>query len=188
MPAEPWHESGHDDNMVRREDVVAAVNYLIHAKESTTRINEITEVINRWEERPMIYAGHLMVLNALIDIGVEDREAFEKLVKLINDRRKLIPVMRRVDYQRDLMRERRARMAKAVELQELRHGKMDKKSKARFQKEIAARWSQAQKDYLKKKGKLSWEQRNAARREFWQIIDRNLDENIRAEREKKLKK
>ena len=79
-------ESGPDDTMVRREDVVAAVNYLIHSKDCTARINEINEVIERWDERPMIYAGHLMHLNALIDIGVEDREAYEKLIKLVQDK------------------------------------------------------------------------------------------------------
>lgn len=181
-------ESGPDDTMVKREDVVAAVNYLIHGKDCTVRINEINEVIERWDERPMIYAGHLMHLNSLIDIGVEDREAYRKLIELVQDRRKLIPAMRRVDYQRDLMRERRARMAKAVELQELRYGSMDKRSRRQFEKEIAERWRQAQDEALKKRGRLTWEQRNEAKREFWRSIDSTLDKNIRAERAKKLKK
>lgn len=181
-------ESGPDTSMVRRDDVVAAVNYLIHSRDLTARIKEINEILDRWEERPMIYAGHLMHLNALIDVGLEDREAFEKLVKLINDRRKLLPAMKRVDYQRDLMRQRRSRIAKAVELQELRHGKMDKRARSRFQKEITARWSEAQKDYIKKLGSLTWEKRNQARRNFWETIDKNLSQSIRAERAKKLKK
>ena len=180
-------ESG-PDVMVRREDVVDAVNFLIHSKECTARINEISEVIDRWDERPMIYTGHLTHLNALIDIGVEDREAFEKVVALINERRKLIPAMRRIDYQRDLMRERRARVAKAIELQELRHGPMDTKAKRRLEKELGERWREAQQEFLKKKGRMTWEQRNEAKREFWQTVDRNLDENIRAERAKKLRK
>lgn len=181
-------ESLGQDPMVRREDVVEAVNYLIHSRDCTTRINEIRDVIERWEERPMIYAGHLMVLNSLIDIGVEDRKAFEKLVDLIEERRRLIPVMRRADYQRDLMRERRARLAKAIELQELQHGKMDARTRKRFEKDITQRWSQAQQEFLKKKGRLTWAQRNAARREFWDMIDKNLEKNIQAEKAKKLQK
>lgn len=180
-------ESG-PDTMTKKEDVVAAVNYLIHAKDCTARVNEITEIVDRWDERPMIYAGHLMQLNSLIDIGVEDRDALNKLIQLVGERRKLIPAMRRVDYQRDLMRERRARISKAVELQEMLYGKMDKKTRTRFEKDITSRWGVALKDYLKKKGKLTWEQRNEARREFWKTIDRNLDQNIRAERAKKIKK
>lgn len=181
-------ESGPDDTMVRRDDIVEAVNYLIHSKDCTARINEITDVIDRWEERPMIYAGHLMQLNALIDIGVEDREAYEKILRLIAERRKLIPAMRRVDYQRELMRERRARVAKAIELQELRHGKMDTKAKRRFEKEITERWRQAQDEFIKKKGKLKWEARNEAKREFWRTIDDNLEKNIRSERAKRIRK
>ena len=174
--------------MVRKQDVVEAVNYLIHNKDSTTRIKELEDILDRWEDRPMIYAGHLIPLNALIDIGLEDREAFNRLIQLVYERRKLVPMLKRVDYQRELMRERRARLAKAVELQELRHGKMDKKTKARFQKEIQERWREAQEQFLRRKGRLSWAERNEARAEFWQMIDKNLDENIRAEREKKLRK
>lgn len=181
-------EPEEQDRMTRKEDVVSAINLLIHAKDFAARVKELEEVIDRWEERPMIYSGHLMVLNALLDVGLEDREAFNRLIRLADERRKLIPAMKRVDYQRDLMRERRARIAKAIELQELRLGAMDRIAKEKFTKDIQARWRKARDEHIKKLGKLDWKQRNDAASEFWTMIDSNLETSIRQAQESKLKK
>ena len=45
-------------------------------------INEMTEIIEHWDMHPMAYDGPLKPLNAMIDVGLHSREAFENLVTL----------------------------------------------------------------------------------------------------------
>jgi hypothetical protein len=160
-----------------------AVNLLIQSDKYVMLIREITEIVERWDTHPMAYDGHLSCLNALIEIGLESRVAFENVIKLIETRRKAIPAIKRVDYQRTLMQERRARLAKALELHE-RSGKAIKNSaeRATLGLQIQKRWAKAKTQFIKEKGKLSWKERNAVMTEFWAEIDATLDENLRAKR------
>lgn len=168
--------------------VVEAVNYLIEAPNYAALINEMTKIIETWETHPMVYGGKLTCLNALIDVGLQDREAFERVVKLIEEKRKLFPKIRRVDYQRDLMRERRARMAKALELHEAIHGPLRGAARMAQMQAIQERWAKARDAHMATKGDMSFEQRNEAIREFWNHIDRNLDKNLAdARKERKVK-
>lgn len=162
------------------ERVVEGVNYLIEAPNYAALINEITRIIETWDTHPMVYGGSLTCLNAVIDVGLQNREAFERLIKLIEDKRKLLPAVRRTDYQRDLMRERRARMAKALELHELSAGPLRGAARMIEMQNIQQRWARAKSQYLAGKGKLGWAERNEASREFWETVDRNLDNNLAA--------
>ena len=172
--------------MTNRQRIIQAVNYLITSPKYSRMINEITGIIEQWDTHPMTYGGDLSFLNALIDVGLSDRVAFEKLVKLIETKRKLIPEIKRVDYQRDFMAEKRARLDKAVELHELLKGKFPNgTARDAHRKVTQAKWMAERDVYVAAKGKLTWKETNAARNEFWAIIDRNLDEAIAAERAKK---
>lgn len=166
-----------------KQRVVEAVNYLIAAPNHTQLVNEITKIIERWDTHPMVYGEKLRFLNALIDVGLANRAAFEKLLALVEAKRKLIPEAKRVDYQRDLMRQRRARVAKAIELQELLTGKkLSGDPRKKFSSDIQARWKAARDAAIAAKGDLGWAERNDAAGEFWAEIDEKLDQNIRAER------
>jgi hypothetical protein len=168
--------------------VVEAVNYLIEAPNYAALINEITKIIETWDTHPMVYGGKLTCLNALIDVGLQNREAFERVVKLIEEKRRLLPKIRRVDYQRDLMRERRARMAKALELHEALHGQLRGAARMAQMQAIQDRWAKARDNFLAGKGEMNFTQRNDAIREFWEGIDRNLDKNLAdARKERKVK-
>jgi hypothetical protein len=133
----------------------------------------------------MKYAGKLSPLNALLDVGLESRVAFEKLIKLTEAKRRQLPKQRRQDYQRELMAARRARVAKAIDLEELRHGSMDTEARDKFAKAIQGRWAEARDKFIKGKGELTWDQRNEASREFWSGVDKKLDTNLEYERRKK---
>jgi len=168
-----------------KERVVAAVNYLIQAPNYARLINEMTGIIEKWDTHPMTYGGQLAHLNAMIDVGLTNRDAFEKLVKLIERKRKLIPEVKRVDYQRDFMTDKRARIAKAVELHELQKGPLPNPAARKKHGAGAwARWMKARDEFVASKGTLSWADRNAAKQEFWEVIDRNLDTSLAAERAK----
>lgn len=158
--------------------VVEAVNHLIEAANYTTLINEMTRIIETWDTHPMVYGGQLTCLNAMIDVGLQNRDAFERLVKLIEEKRKLHPRVKRGDYQRDLMRDRRARMAKALELHELQFGPLRGAARMQEMQNIQGRWGKARAKFLATKGEMSWHQRNEAVQEFWASIDRNLDKNL----------
>lgn len=171
--------------MPEKERVLQAVNYLVESDEYARLIREITDTIERFDKRPMVYAGKLELLNILIDVGVANRAAFERLVKLIEEKRKLIPQVRRVDYQRELMAQRRARVAKASELHELTKGrKLTQDERTKFTKDIQARWAKERDTYILAKGNLDWHGRNEATREFWSKVDTTLDANIRDARRK----
>lgn len=166
---------------------VEAVNLLIEAPNYAALVREITRIIETWDTHPMAYGGKLACLNALIDVGLHSRDAFERLVTLVEDKRKLLPQVRRVDYQRTLMQERRARMSKAVELHEARHGVLRGAARMAEMQAIQQRWADARHTFLQSKGEMSWDQRNEAIKEFWATIDRNLDKNLAdARKERKL--
>ncbi len=172
--------------MVDRQKLTAAINYLVVAPAYSRLINEMTQIIENWDEHPMAYAGELAMLTELLDVGLTNRDAFEKLLKLIEDKRKLVPQTRRTDYQKNLMRARRARIAKAVELAELtgRQGKMDASQRKQHEKEVLERWNKAKDEFIAKRGKLDWKGRNAAAGDFWEMIDRQLDQNLETARKK----
>jgi hypothetical protein len=123
-------------------------------------------------------------LNAVIEVGLQSRDAFERLVKLVEAKRQLIPKARRADYQRNLMRQRRARKAKALELAELSQGKMSKTEAREYTRGVQDRWNKAKDEFIASKGDLDWKGRNAATNEFWDMIDRQLDQNLRDARRK----
>lgn len=162
--------------------VVDAVNFLIEAPNYSALIQEMTRIIERWDTHPMAYGGHLACLNAMLDVGLHNREAFERLVALIEEKRKAHPKMRRTDYQRDLMRDRRARLAKALALHELRHGPLRGAAREAEAKAIQDRWNAAKRQFLEARGKLGWAARNAATNEFWADVDAKLDANLKAAR------
>lgn len=168
-----------------KQRVVEAVNHLISAANYAVLANEMTRIIETWDTSPMVYGGENACLNAMIDVGLRDRGAFERLLKLVEERRKLLPGVKRVDYQRQLMRERRARETKAMELQEHLHGPIRGAQRMVCLEDLRKRWAEARDKYVASKGDLSWKERNAAVREFWDRVDAALDMNIRDARKVK---
>lgn len=160
--------------------VVDAVNFLIDAPNYSALIQEMTRIIERWDTHPMAYGGHLACLNAMLDVGLHDRQAFERLVQLIEEKRKAHPKMRRTDYQRNLMRDRRARLAKALALHEASFGPLRGAARITEAKAIQARWDKAKREFLAARGQLGWAQRNEATGEFWARIDDQLDANLKS--------
>lgn len=168
--------------------VVEAVNYLVAAPNHTSLVAEMTRIIEEWDTHPMVYGGKLACLNALVDVGLHSRAAFEQLIELAAERRKAAPATKRADYQRDLMRERRAREAMALELQELTIGhSLRGSARLAYIEGLRKRWSEAKAEYVKSKGDLTWHERNAAFGEFWAQIDATLEANLKAARRQRLR-
>ncbi len=163
----------------------AAVNFLIASPNFARLTNEMTSIIEKWDTHPMVYGPQLDMLNSLIDIGLANRDAFEAVLKLVQSKRALLPKAKRQDYQRQLMRERRTRTAKAVALHEAKYGKMPAPKRKEYIAGVHQRWGEARTEWLSQAagqvdGKLGWTERNEAIAAFWDTIDRQLDLNLAA--------
>jgi hypothetical protein len=124
------------------------------------------------------YTGSLACLNALLDLGAANRDAFERILKLVETKRKENPSVSKRDYQRDIMRDRRKRMAKAILLHEARQGPLRGDDRTREMASIRARWAKAKAEFLVMRESVSAGDRLDATRDFWAMVDRQLDANV----------
>lgn len=164
--------------MADKDERLAAVNMLIYAQDYNKKIRGIRDMIANYDEFPTRFYGVLSPLNSLVDIGLSDQQAFNRIVALIERKRRQAPQAKRRKYQANLMLERRHRLKKAIELQELTKGVMSEDSRAAYGKALQLRWRQERDAYVKAKGDISWAERNEAASEFWAKIDETLDHNL----------
>lgn len=69
------------------EGVTEAVNYLIEAPDAAKLIDSINWAIRTWETTPKVFAGKAKCLNALLDVGLQDHDAYERLLRLVRTKR-----------------------------------------------------------------------------------------------------
>lgn len=159
------------------DTIVEAVNLLIAAENYSALAAEMTR---RIEDRAseIEYGQGLLPLNALVDLGRRDRNAFERVLKLVDGKRREDPKSAKRDYQRDLMRERRQRMAKAILLHEARSGALRGADRKTEMESVRQRWTRAKAQFIVDRGATSAEERTQATRAFWAMVDRQLDANL----------
>jgi hypothetical protein len=157
--------------------MVAAVSYLIAADDYTKLTADMTRIIENPPYTPR-YVSVSEPLNALVDLGRKNREAFEKVLALVERRRLEHPKVAKREYQKQIMRERRKRMAKALVLHEVRTGPLKGEDRAATMAAIRGRWEQARAQFLARQEVMSGEERLAAIRQFWSTLDRQLDANL----------
>jgi hypothetical protein len=163
---------------VNDEMIVNAVNLLIEAHNYSALAQEMTHFVEEVRGGTPRYSGDLDPLNALISLGRANRAAFERVLKLVDEKRKEDPKTAKRDYQRDIMRERRQRMAKAILLHEARHGALKGEARTLEMASIRARWTRAKTQFIVDRSPPSAEDRLAAIRDFWDMVDRQLDANV----------
>lgn len=159
--------------------IAQGLSLLVNAKSFVQRVRQINEIVDGWEDTPLLFGGTLEPLNALVDVGLSNREAMTKLIDLAQSKRQQVPVAKRVDYQRHLMREKRERLYKAVELEELVRGaslKGDARKKYMFA--LQAKWMHERNEFIATKGDLSWKERNEAANLFWRQLDTKLEHDL----------
>lgn len=165
-----------------KQMVVDAINYLIKSDNYVRLSKLIIEIIDNWEFQPMVFADRLTILNSLINIGLDNRAALDRLLTLAEEKRRVVPKLKRADYQRNLMRERRIRLHKVIALEQSKRGRpLTPAEKERRTTQAAATWSKEKDKFIKAKGKLSWFERNEAIEEFWKMVDFKLDTNLATE-------
>lgn len=159
------------------DPLVEAVNLLIDAQNYSALAIEMTRLVEHGPTEHR-YGMGLAPLNALVDLGRSDRSAFERLLKLVDGKRQENPKMAKLDYQRDLMRVRRQRMAKALLLHEQRQGALRGAARKTEVASIRERWTRAKAQFIVDRDATSAEERAQATRDFWAMVDRQLDANL----------
>jgi hypothetical protein len=162
---------------VANERVTDAVNFLIDAPDYIVRAQEMTRSIEN-PRTAVAYTGTLSCLNALLELGTANRDAFERILKLVEEKRKENPSVAKRDYQRNIMRDRRKRMAKAILLHEARQGPLRGDARVTEMAAIRARWDKAKAEFVIKAETETGADRLAAIKNFWAMVDRQLDANI----------
>lgn len=159
--------------------IAAGLTLLVTSKEFTKRVKQIRAIAAEWQDTPLLFGASLEPLNALIDVAVVKPEAFDKLIQLAAAKRKQEPSVKRVDYQRELMREKRERLYKALKLEELMRGRpLDTMARQKYMRETQAMWMAERNAFIKSKGNLNWKQRNEAANEFWRQLDEKLEHDL----------
>lgn len=162
-----------------KERIADGLTLLANTKEFAKRVKQLHDIIADWEDTPLLFGGALEPLNALIDVGLAKPEALGKLIELAEKKRRSVPETKRIDYQRELMREKRERLYRAVELEELVRGSPLKgAARQRYMTEKQARWMDERAAFIESKGVLSWKERNEAAGQFWRQVDEQLARDL----------
>lgn len=162
-----------------KQKIAAALSMLATSKQFTHRVKQIEDIIDGWQDTPLLFGGALEPFNALVDVGLHNREAFGKLIDLARSKRRALPEARRTDYQRELMREKRERLDRAVKLEELVRGsRLTGDKRLAYKKAMQERWMNERNAFIAKKGNLSWKERNEAANEFWARVDAQLNSDL----------
>lgn len=152
---------------------------LVNSKEFMHRVRQLKEVIANWDRTPMLFGGKLEPLNALIDVGLLKPKALDDLIALAERKRKEVPASKRIDYQRQLMREKRERLQKAVRLEELVRGvPLRGGARTKYMHDVQVRWMNQRADYIRSQGELTWKARNEAAARFWMQVDERLEHDL----------
>jgi len=162
-----------------KEAIKAAVEALIHTTRYVEQKKYVLETVENWDKRQIRFAGEDEPLNALVDLGVESQEALANVLTLIERKRRLVPTARKIDYQRDYMRQRRLRLTKAVKLEEIVRGKrLTKDERDAYKAATLAGWIKRREDVLAKNPEANWKQRNELVATFWEQVDRQLETDL----------
>lgn len=165
--------------------VAEAANFLILSPAHERLTAEVVSCVDNWDRTPRAFAGKQAVLNALVDVGVDNRASLDRMLDLIEERRKLLPSVRKIDYQRELMRTRRAREYKALLAHERLHGRVRGAPREAFFRDMRARWAAAKTDHMVKAAgqrgrELTYQEKLDATAAFWAWVDANLADATRA--------
>lgn len=162
-----------------KQKIAAALSILAGTRQFVQRVKQIEEILDGWENTQLLFGGPLEPFNALVEVGLHNREAFGKLIDLARTKRRSLPDAKRVDYQRELMREKRERLDRAVRLEELVRGaRLTGDKRAAYKKATQERWMNERNAFITGKGNLSWKERNEAANEFWSLVDQRLNKDI----------
>lgn len=163
---------------VARTILKEAVNFLIASRDYVALIREIESIRDNWEDRRVYFGGDKECLNSVVQLCITDEDGYNRVKHLIDTKRKLVPEAKRNDYQREFMRQLRARVAKAIKIESLIEGVryFTPDSKAERERRLRKAWADRKEQFIAEHGELSWKERNELSKVFWEGIDIELEQ------------
>lgn len=191
-----------------KQALVDAVSALVDLEdEKARRYGEAVEAMARFRTRhPDAWLGYeLEVLNPLVDLASADPAGFSRIQQLVNSKRLLRGANRawpepeeekfdKVEYQRQLMQERRRRSGRAVEIENMQRPERDRligNKRLDFENRVIARWGEELRSVMElarqaEGGRLSKARQQQIREKFWADVDQKLDDDLDSARRAKL--
>jgi len=161
------------------DDIKEAVVLLVQAENYAALKKALQDIISTRETLPRRFSGALSPLNELIVLEKKSEAAYANVIELVESKRRASPAVGKVDYQRDYMRQRRARLATALKIEELERGiRLSPTARENFTKAQMDKWMKARDAFISAKGDLGWKERNDAAAEFWSQIDQQLERRL----------
>lgn len=163
---------------VDRTVLKEAVNFLIASRDYVALVKEIESIRDNWEDRRVYFGGDKECLNAVVQLAITDEDGYDRVRNLINEKRKLVPEAKRNDYQREFMRQLRARVAKAIKIECIVEGRKHFTPDEKHERERRLRkvWADRKERFFADHGDLSWKERNHVAKIFWEGIDIELEQ------------
>lgn len=162
-----------------KEAVKSAVEYLIGIKRYVEQKKYVLETISNWPKRQILFVGDDAPMNALVELGLDSNEALVNVFALIERKRKTVPNSKKMDYQRDYMRQRRQRIVKATKLEEIVRGKrMSDTERVAYQAMLLADWTKRREAAIAKHPEATWKEKNELAGTFWESVDKQLERDL----------
>lgn len=159
-----------------KEAIKTAVESLIKTARYIEQKKYVLETVEGWSKRQIRFVGNDEALNCLVDLGVESEQALQNIFALVERKRRSVPTAKKVDYQRDYMRQRRKRVMLATKLEEIVSGKrLAGEERTAFAATLVAEWTKQRELELEKFPTADWKERNEIVADFWETIDRRLE-------------
>lgn len=180
--------------MTDKHLLAEAANTLIHSSEAPEMYQTLLEVLGLPLKLPVKLTGDASVLNPLLAMARRDRSAFDRVIDLIESKRasrEMSPLRQprteakfdKNEYQRELMADRRVRQIKALDIENLRRppsSQLIGHPRMEFMRVQQGKWTDQLEAILvaNKTGKtMTKAKRQAISAQFWQGIDRELEES-----------
>ena len=180
-----------------RELLVEAVNVLITAPDAAEKFEALTTLGALALRLPVKLSGDAAVLNPLLRLRVSDLDAYNSVLDMIDLKRGELgkPPLRspsnegydKTDYMRQFMDQKREREKLAVEIENLRRPEKDRligHARMEFMRLQSVRWKGFRDRALERAktetGGMNAETRKAVLAAFWNAVDNDLAEKLKA--------
>ncbi len=180
---------------VDKRALLAAVNDLISDATPQFKVDAIEAISPLRRRYPVAFTAALAVLNPLLDLRSADPDGYVNVQRLIDNKRvdsglpPLWPAegperFDKVEYQRQLMAERRRRAGRALEIENARRPERDRligNARLEFERRQLAAWGKELQEKLDSArtavgGRLPKETQDTMRTQFWESVDARMDE------------
>lgn len=177
--------------MVDKNALLETINFLVLDAAAPKMYGILVDAIRHVGKLPIKLTDEAAVMNPLLALYREDAEAYEKVLALVDDKRKARgwPPLRsevafdRNEYQRMFMYQKRARERRVADIENMLRPERDRligTKRIEFIRSVSNKWKKRRDELLESErkqfgGTLSQDQMRGVLERFWETIDAELD-------------